>query len=351
MIPNLITTRLHTRSSRTQRRAVPSPTPPLTATQRVLPKEAPRTIKRSAQGAKQFIEAILYGSARHTISRVEMQRETFKRRHDALSLQQAYCEDLLDLSPSRRHEREWPSDEPVIRFDKQAYDRISSWIRPDRKDSSILWLMGGIKSALTTSGQVLPAGALPAEVWEEEVPVTLANLAYQHVMSTNKVRYQERLPADASPQQIEALRVQKRQELEARQSGGSPLTSFTVRPPMEDKLEAWGESGSRIELQRQSAKLIGPFRLAWMIREFANAPGIDEPVDFAWREDRGCFPDPECAGVRRMERLLADIGIDPDGRWTRREKAVFYVLVADEHLLIGVPPAGSAAIVESRKSE
>ncbi len=349
MIPNRIKTRLRTRSHRSLRPG--ETTPSLTSTGRAGQGNVPRMVTFSAQGAKRFIEGILYGSSRHTTSRVDLQREAFKRRHDALSLQQAYFEDLLDLSPSRRHEREWPSDEPVIRFDKQAYDRISSWIRPDRKDPSIQWLMGGIKSALTTCGQVLPAGALPAEVWEQDVPVTLANLAYQHVMSSNKVRYQERLPADASPQQIEALRARKRQELEARQSGGSPLTSFTVRPPMEDKLEAWGDGGTRIELQGQSANLIGPFRLAWMIREFANAPGIDEPVDFAWREDRGCFPDPACAGVRKMERLLADIGIDPDGRWTRREKAVFYALVADEHLLIGVPPAGSAAIVENRKSE
>lgn len=349
MIPSRIKTRIRNRSHRPPRPA--ELTPPLNSTRRAWQGNVPRMATRSAQGAKQFIEAILYGSSRHSTSRVAMQREEFKRRHDALSLQQAYFEDLLDLSPSRRHEREWPSDEPVIRFDKQAYDRVSSWMRPDRKDPSVQWLMGGIKSVLTTAGQVLPAGALPAEVWEEEVPVTLANLAYQHVMSTNKVRYQERLPADASPQQIEALRAQKRQELEARQSGGSPLTSFTVRPPMEDKLEAWGESGSRIELQRQSAKLIGPFRLAWMIREFANEPGIDDPVDFAWRQERGCFPDPACAGVRKMERLLADIGIDPDGCWTRREKAVFYALVADEHLLIGVPPSGSAAMVENRKSE
>ena len=308
-------------------------------------------VTRSARTALQFISDILYGTSSPRPSTAEARRDAFRLQHDMLSLQQQLFDDLLDRSPAHRQQREWGSDERVIRFDKEPANRISSWTQPDRKDASVQWLMGGIKSTLTDAGQILPAGALPAEVWDERVPVTLANLAYQHVMSINKARFQHRLPADASPEQIAQLREEKSQALDAASANGSPLTSFTMRPPMEGMLAAWGAAGSCIALQGQSANLIGPYRLAWMIREFANVPGIDDTVDFAWRKDRGCFPDPDCDGVRRMERILTDIGIDPDGRWTRREKAVFYVLVADEHLLVGVPPAGSAAVVETRKQD
>ncbi len=299
----------------------------------------------------QLIKEFFFGPPPCEPASLISRREAFKLQHDMLTLQQELFADLQGSSPVQRLAREWDSSTPVIRYDREPASNISSWTRPDRKDPDVLWLMGGIKSMLNDAGQVIPPGVLPAVVWEEQAPVTLANLAYEHVMSINKPRFQHRMPEGATPEQVAAVREQKREELGAANGKGSPLTSFTSRPPMDNMLAAWGAAGQCIALQGQAANLIGPYRLAWMILEFANVAGIDDPVDFAWREDRGCFPDPGCDGVRKMERILTDIGIDPDGKWTRREKAVFYVLVADEHLLVGAPPAGAAAVVETSKAD
>lgn len=349
------TTRRNTRRANSPNTALPASlrsTP--TATPHQQESKPPKMVSRPpsrARAVQQFVQTFFYGSTRHEPASPALRREAFKLQHEMLTLQQELFADLYGVSTVQRLSREWDSDMPVVRYDKEPASDISSWTRTDRKDPTVLWLMGGIKSKLNDAGQVIPPGTLPADVWEEPVPVTLANLAYQHVMSINKPRFQQRLPDGASPEEVAAVCQQKREELGAASGKGSPLTSFTMRPPMANMLATWGADGQCVTLQGQDAKLIGPYRMAWMILEFANVDGIDDPVNFAWREDRGCFPDSGCEGVRKMERILTDIGIDPDGSWTRREKAVFYALVADEHLLIGVPPAGAAAVVDSRKAD
>ncbi len=317
---------------------------------RALASSAGPVLKPRAQGwAANLLRRVLYGSMAETATPHELARARFDRQQMGFHLQEAFFADQYERPASAKYSRSWGRDQVIVRFDRQPRQTVSSWLQPDRNDPARQKLCGGTKSWLNQRGQIVPDGPLAPEIWEEHAPVLLANLAYAHVMSINKPGFAVSVPPGVSSRALEDLRARQTENLAGCTGRGSPLTSFTARSLMGTKLESWGQAGLCIQLSGEPVSLLTPHQIAWMIMEFANAPGIDEYRAFDWRRDAGCFDSPDCEAVRAMEQRLAEIGIDPDGQWTRREKAVFYVLMADEHMSIGVTPPGSAALVETRK--
>lgn len=310
----------------------------------------PSLASHSRPWASCFLKRVLYGTMPETASPHAVARERFLRQQIAFRQQEDFFSDLYERPASERYSRSWGSEISVVRFDQRPRETICSWLRPDKDDASRQLLCGGVKSSLNTLGQIVPDGSLPLSVWEEQAPVALANLAYAHVMSLNKQSFSVRLPAGATTADIEHTREEETAKLQECMGRGSPLTSFTVQPPMGKKLEEWGQAGRCIQLRGDRIRLLSPQQTAGLILAYANLPGIDEYRPYDWRKDIGCFDSPDSEAVRAMEERLSAVGIDPDGAWTRREKAVFYVLVTDEHLVMGVTPQQSAALVETRKA-
>ncbi len=304
---------------------------------------------RSGDRAYRWLRQILYGSLSETATRHELARARFIRQQVAFRQQEEFFADLYERPPVMRFARSWEADNPVVRYDLSPHKNVGSWMQDDRETPERKTLCGGTKSWLDSEGKMVPDGAPPAAVWEEQVPVTLANLAYAHVMSLNKSSFAVDLPLGATSEAVDEIRKQQEANLAGFAGRGSPLTSFTARPPMGKKLEEWSQPGLHIQLNGEAINLLTPHQIAWMIMEYANVAGIDEIRRFDWRRESGCFDRPDCDAVRETERRLSEVGIDPDGQWTRREKAVFYVLVTDEHMAIGVTPAGSATKVETQK--
>lgn len=309
------------------------------------------TIKpRSGNRAYRWLRQIFYGSLSETAAQHKLARARFIRQQIAFRQQEKFFADLYERPPAMRYARSWGKDDPVVRFDLYPDEPIGSWESdPDKPEKNKL--CGGTKSWIDNNKKMVPDGVPPIAVWEENAPVTLANLAYAHVMSLNKSSFAVALPPDATPVDVEEIRTQQKANLAGCIGRGSPLTSFTVRPPMGKKLRGWGQAGRHIQLNGEAINLLTPHQIAWMIMEHANVAGIDEIRRFDWRRESGCFDTPDCDAVRVTEGRLREVGIDPDGQWTRREKAVFYVLVTDEHMTIGVTPAGSAKLVETQKSD
>jgi hypothetical protein len=309
----------------------------------------PLLITKSINSCGQAWQRFMNGLPDDQKSEVEKNRERMRLHYDVLQVQQLFFEDLHG-SNSQRFTYLSHTDENLIRFDNNPKSDIAFRKNPYDKNQDLIWIEGILKSHLNEKGQLVPVSQLPMDVFFESHPKTLANLAYQHVMSTNKNRFSINVEKKLSKEKIEEILLPEVEKLHKKSKPGSPMTSTTKNPPMHEKLAEWGAAGERIEISTDQLKVLPSSRLVYLIMHHANFDGIDEPSKKKWREDKGCFASTDCEAVKIMEAKLKEVGVDPDGPWTKREVAVFYALVADEHMLIGTTPEGSAKIVEHKKS-
>lgn len=239
----------------------------------------------------------------------------------------------------------------LVRYDKLPLEAWHHKIKNDdasRGDSVILkvWrkaALDEVKGKLRSSmGDFDPIfGALPG-------PDVMANLIFWHVFGKNKLWESLTLAAPLSEEEAASYTQDLRQRIVdnfKREGLGSPFISATVNPPMGNKLQEWGVAGEYIEIDADAVNVITPTQAVGLVLYRANDAALSEPAKCNWRQMDRYFEEPYGEAANQFAAVLTQHGINPEGPWTVRERAAFFILVTDEHFIIGETPEGAARIV------
>jgi hypothetical protein len=213
---------------------------------------------------------------------------------------------------------------------------------PDR-----LIVTASAKSCLTRQGHLQAVGVLPADIWTDDFPDQLANLGYAHINETNKVRESVSIKNDLADEELAQLKIDLISNVETKLRSGSPMTSTTAASLIDDYLKTWGPTYEYIAVDAHKTNIISPSYIAALILFAAEGDELKAPAKNDWRTQ---YPEKMAPDKMKMKKLLIQHGIDPDGKWTKRERGAFYALVAAEHMLIGTTPPNVARIVNVKKS-
>lgn len=299
------------------------------------------TLAPRLKNVSPWIHQLIFGKGMSFPSQAALNRHNLHQRYLGELVQNNQFEEILDASPVKRYKNHSAPGFKTRRYDKKPFNTIVSRIE-SRSTSEERSIVSMAKSRLSEDGKLVPVGTLPAEIWNEDIPFQLANLIYAHVYSTNKLRAIAQVPVDAGDDQIEQLILNLEAEISEKLSSGSPCTSTTSNPVMSAELESWGEPGKYIEVDANNVNILSPSYLTALILFAAFDIKINEPAINKWRIKYESNP----AEVLRMESLLIQHGIEPDGQWTNRDRCAYLALLADEYTLIGTTPLNTAKNVK-----
>lgn len=289
---------------------------------------------------------ILFGEDKCFPNQAALNRHNLKQRFLGELVQQNQFESILDANPANRFSNHSDPDFTTRRYAKNPEIMVTTRHGPDEKDSDRIIVSASAKSYLTEQGHLQAVGALPTAVWMDDHPHQLANLAYAHVYETNKVKESMSVNNGVTHEEIVQLKLDLISQLEARLHTGSPMTSTTAFSLIDDYLKTWGPADQYIEIDVHKTNIISPSYLAALILFAAHHDKIDVQAKNDWRTQ---YPKEVAPDSKKMEKLLIQHGIDPDGPWTKRDRCAYFALVAAEHMLVGATPANAARIVNLQK--
>ncbi len=291
------------------------------------------------------LHQIIFGKEQWFPNEAALNRHKLKERFLGEVVQQNQFESIFDINPANRFRHHSSPTYTTRRYARNPGDMISVIEKPDSV------LAASAKSCLTQKGHLLPVGNLPESVWTEDYPRSLAYLSYEHLNEKNKVKATGKLPESATDEEKARSKLDLMSKLEEELCSGSPITSTTTGNSLiEDNLKTWGENDEYIEVDAHSTNSVSSSYIAAMVLFAATSDDtqknndINKPKENKWRKH---FQESNGTDMPKMANLLLQHGVDPNGKWTDRERSVYYALVADEHMLIGTTPAGTARIVNS----
>lgn len=290
---------------------------------------------------------ILFGKDQWFPNQAALNRHNLQQRFLGEMVQQNQFESILDANPANRFRNHSDPGFTTRRYARDPEIMVTVRHEPDEKNSDRLIVSASAKSRLTEQGHLQPVGTLPTAVWTDDHPHQLANLGYAHVYETNKVKESISVKNGVTNEEIAQLKNELVNKIEARLSSGSPITSTTVHSLIDDYLKTWGPADQYIEIDAHKTNIISPSYLAALILFAASNDKIDAPGKNDWRTQ---YPEKMAPDTKKMEKLLIQHGIDPDGQWTKRERCAYFALVAAEHMLIGATPADAARIINLKKN-
>ena len=312
---------------------------------------------------------ILFGTGQEFDSSHELAYHESKMRFCVRQTQQSMFENGMDYSSHQRykgllksplnttHERHGSSvPEPMhthlLRYDKQEHTPFAHAVAEANGKKKTLHVYA--KSMVDVqAGRLLSVRAAPVEIWLEPEPEMLAELVFRHVYEKSKVGESVELPADATDDDIAAEvgklgeKLSRRVNAGSALDAGSPIISTTTEaPPMAEKLEAWGKPNQHIEIDADQVHVLTTTQAVDLILHHCTNPEVYKPAKCNWRDIPRFFTSPDCPAAVAFEKLLESKGIPPDGPWTIRERTAFFLLVANEHMLLGSTPRGSVRIIK-----
>ncbi len=240
----------------------------------------------------------------------------------------------------------------LLRYDKQEHTPFASSVTEVKDEKKTLHVYA--KSMVDAqAGRLLSVRAVPVDIWLEPDPELLAELVFRHVYEKSKVVESAELPADANEDAIDS-EVRRLGEKLARRvnagtalDAGSPIISTTTEaPPMAEKLEEWGKPDQYIEIDADQVHVLTTTQAVDLILHHCTNPEVYQPAKCNWRDIPRFFSSPDCPSAVAFEKLLESKGIPPNGPWTVRERTAFFLLVANEHMLLGSTPPGSVRVVD-----
>lgn len=285
------------------------------------------------------IHRLIFGKERWFRNEAELNRHTLQQRFLGEIVQQNQFESIFDINPANRFRLHSCPTYTTRRYARNPGEMISVSEKPDSV------LVASAKSYLTENGQLVPVGNLSLSVWTDDFPHCLANLSHAHINERNKIRGSVQLPDGATDAEKKRLRLDLLSKLEGKLPNGSPITSTTAGNSLIDKyLKTWGDKDEYIEIDVAKTNSFSSSYVAAMILFAAKNDDINVPKKNNWRKE---YRESNGDDMQKMAKLLIKHGIDPDGKWTDRERSVYYALVANEHMLIGTTPACTARIVKT----
>jgi len=296
-----------------------------------------RTLAPRLKEAAPSIHRVIFGKDLWFPSQAALNRHNLRQRFLGEAVQQNQFEAILDANPANRFRNH---SDPSFKTRRYA---TSPGVMISTREQSDSVLSAAAKSRLTEQGQLHPVGKLPHDVWTEDYPHSLANLGYAHVYELNKVKDSVAIPAGSTAEDKEQLRLDLISKVEQKLHTGSPITSTTINSLIDDYLKTWGVKGECIEIDAHQTNIVSPSYVASLIMYAASNEKIDAPTKNNWRKE---YPESLGPDMKKMEKLLIQHGIDPDGKWTNRERCAYYALVAGEHMLIGTTPVNTARLVK-----
>lgn len=298
-------------------------------------------LKTIAPGVHRFI----FGREKPFRNEAALNRYILKERFLGEIVQQNQFESIFDINPANRFRNHSSPTYTTRRYARNPGDMISVIEKP----GSVL--AASAKSCLTEKGQLLPVGNLPESVWTDDYPNSLAYLSYEHLNEKNKVKASVQLAEGATDEEKAASRLDLISKLEGELCNGSPITSTTTGNSLiENNLKTWGENDEYIEIDAHETNVISSKYIAALVLFAAKHDDAKKNNDINKRKEnnwRKHYLESNGTDMPTMANLLRQHGVDPDGKWTKRESSVYYALVADEHMLIGATPAGTARIVNT----
>lgn len=284
-----------------------------------------------------LLHRIIFGKERWFRSEAALNRHNLQERFLKEIVQQNQFEAVLDVNPALRFRTHSDPSFTTRRYAKDPGAMIST------HEKSETLLCASAKSRLTEQGQLQPVGKLPDEVWTEDYPHCIANLGYAHVYEQNKIKESVQIPEGSTAEEKEQLKLNLIRKIEERLHTGSPITSTTTISLIDDYLKTWGAKDECIQIDAHKTNIVAPSYVAAMILFAASNKNIDEPKEYNWRKE---YRESNGSDMSKMRKLLIQHGIEPEGKWTNRDRCAYYALVAAEHMLIGTTPVDTARIVK-----
>ena len=276
-----------------------------------------------------------------------MHRHNLKQRFLGEVVQQNQFESILDANPAKRFCHHSAPQFTTRRYAKNPKLMLTINEKVDEKNTDITIISASAKSQLTEQGQLKAVGALPSEVWTDTMPHCLANLGYAHVNETNKIKESASAQKGITDEKLDRLKMDLISKVEEKLYSGSPLTSTTVNSLIDDYLKTWGPNDEYIEIDAHKTNIVSPSYMAALILFAAHNDKIDAPAKNDWRT---AYPENMAPDAAKMEKLLIQHGIDPNGEWTKRDRCAYFVLAAAEYMLIGATKTDVARIVNLKKN-
>lgn len=293
------------------------------------------------------VHRIIFGKGIWFQNKAALNRHKLQQRFLAELVQQNQFESILDANPANRFCNHSEPGFTTRRYAKELEIMLTVKQQTDEKCPDHIIMSASAKSHLTEQGQLQAVGALPSAVWTEDYPHQLANLGYAHVYETNKVKESVVVKNGLTEEEIGQLKTELISKTAARLQSGSPMTSTTVNSLIDDYLKTWGLADQYIEIDAHKTNIISPSYVAALILFAAHNDKIDAPAKNDWRTH---YPEKLAPDTRQMEKLLIQHGIDPNGKWTKRERCAYFALVAAEHMLVGATAADTARIINLKKN-
>lgn len=291
------------------------------------------------------LHRIIFGKDKPFRNEAALNRYILKERFLGELVQQNQFESLFDINPANRFRHHSSPTYTTRRYARNPGVMISVIEKP----GSVL--AASAKSCLTEKGQLLPVGYLPESVWTDDYPHSLAYLSYEHLNEKNKIKASVQLPEGATDEEKASSKLDLISEMKGKLCNGSPITSTTTGNSLiENNLNTWGENNEYIEIDAHKANSVSSSYIAALILFAAKSDDAKKNNDINKRKEnnwRNHYLESNGTDMPKMATLLRQHGVDPDGKWTKRESSVYYALVADEHMLIGATPVGSARIVKT----
>lgn len=291
------------------------------------------------------VHRIIFGKNKLFRNEAALNRYKLKERFLGELVQQNQFESILDINPANRFQNHSSPIYTTRRYDGKPGDMISITEKP----GSVI--AATAKSCLTEKGQLLSVGNLPESVWTDDFPQSLAYLAYEHLNEMNKVKANAQLPEGATDEEKVGSKLDLIRKIEGELCNGSPITSTTTGNSLiENNLKTWGENNEYIEIDAHKTNVVSSQYIAAIVLFAAKNDDTKKNNDINKHKEnnwRKRYLESNGTDMPKMANLLRQHGVDPDGKWTKRESSVYYALVADEHMLIGATPAGTARIVKS----
>ena len=297
-----------------------------------------RTLAPRLKEVAPSVHQLIFGKDKWFANQAALNRHNLRQRFLGEIVQQNQFEAILDVNPAKRFSHHSAPSFTTRRYAKRPCTMITT-----REQSDSL-LSASAKSRLTEQGHLHPVGKLPDTIWTEDHPSSLANLGYVHVYELNKVKDSVPIPEGSSPENKAQLKLDLISKVEEKLHTGSPITSTTTNSLIDDYLKTWGDKDEHIKIDAHKTNIVSPSYVAAMILFAADHEKINAPTRNNWRKE---YPESFGPDTEKMEKLLIQHGIDPNGKWTNRERCAYYALVAAEHMLIGTTPANTARIVKT----
>lgn len=302
------------------------------------------------------INKLLYGTPTIFSSEIEKNRHELKENFLRFVHQQNYAELHRDVNPSQRLFNGSDDGFKVKRQDKSPYIKTPEIIIPNDSKEELLGASGlkvyenifscFSKSMLDKEGRVIPVNATDLAIYTEQFPTKLANWVFAHVASLNKAFTKRGFDKNVSLEIGGAIKNDIFNELSLKEEKASPFTSASFDTPRKNLFSKWGAAGEIIEIDLSNIQYLSPTYIVSLILFATDCPEANQKTSYKWRDSKKELWDDQ--SLQATEKLLVAHGIDPNGKWTEREKIAFYALVADEYLILGVTPPSTAKIVKTQ---